>query len=114
MHRHPKLRGRYDKSVLSPLQWGVLLVIGYVSVLGLQIDTLRHTAFRLELFDQEVAHVRQNAQAAQHAKRVETQVYIVTSEDWPDPPIQTAWSPAPRRESALEPPSPGPLPLAED
>ena len=99
MHRHPTLRGRYDRSVLSPLQWRVLAVIAYVALLGLQIDSLRNTSFRLELFGHEVVrveHAPQRATLQESTARMETlpSILEVTPMDWPPPPIPTAWSPS--------------------
>lgn len=104
MNRYPNLRGRYQGSVLSPLQWGMLVAIGYLVVMGLQIDTLLHTSFRLELFDHEVVRVEHEARPAlpprgliMHGLRP---VLDVTPLDWPAP-IRTKWTPASETEPAV-------------
>jgi hypothetical protein len=104
MKRHPNLKGRYDGSVLAPLQWGLLAVIGYVALLGFQVDALRRASFRLELFDREVARVEHAAHAARPAAAPAAgHLMLVAPEDWPAPPIQTAWSPKPLvREVVVE------------
>ena len=95
MRRYPNLRGRYQGSVLSPLQWSLLAGIGYLLVMGLQIDTLLHTSFRLELFDQEVVRVEHEARSVPVPRGVQMHglrpVLDVTPLDWPAPPIQTDW-----------------------
>ena len=105
MNRYPNLKGRYQGSVLSPLQWGVLAVIGYILVMGLQIDTLLHTPFRLELFDHEVVRVEPETQPAPTPQRVFIHglrpVSEVTPLDWPAPPIQTKWVPASETETVV-------------
>ena len=94
MNRRPTLRGRYDKSVFSPMQWGVLAVIGYLLVLGLQVDVLRHATFRIEFLNHEVAHVvPQTPPAHASAGSDNVQIITVAPDDWPAPPIQTAWTP---------------------
>lgn len=101
MKRHPNLRGRYEGSVFSPLQWGLLAAIGYLFVLGLQVDTLLHTSFSLELFDHEVARVEHPARpAVQHAwpRRVTAcgEPMSIQVLDWPKPPMPTSWTPKTR------------------
>ena len=102
MKKHPNLRGRYERSVLNPLQWGLLAAIGYLVVLGLQVDALLHTSFSIELFDQEVMRVEQEAPVPQRARPLAWRVPTVAPDDWPAPPIQTDWAPAPKRTSAVE------------
>ena len=98
MKRYPNLKGRYQGSVLSPLQWGVLAAIGYALVMGMQVDSLLHTSFRLELFDHEVMWVEHEARPDPVRRGVIMQglrpVLDVTPLDWPAPPVQTKWAPA--------------------
>ena len=102
MNRHPNLRGRYERSVLTPMQWGLLAVIGYVVVLGLQVDTLRHTSFSVQVFDREVARVEHRAQPMQPVRSFSSHTLLGAPDDWPDPPVPTAWSPAPKPESFVD------------
>ena len=96
MNRYPNLKGRYQGSVLSPLQWGILAGIRYLILMGWQIDTLLHTSFSLELFDHEVARVEHEARPAPEPRGVELHglrpVLNVTPLDWPRP-VRTRWSP---------------------
>lgn len=99
MKKPPTLRGRYERSVLSPLQWRVLAVIGYVLLLGFQVEELLQTSFSLELFDQEVIRVQrvERRQPTFHPARHRAPaaaIPAVMPEDWPPPPTPTAWTPA--------------------
>ena len=57
MNRQPNLRGRYDRKVLSPLQRGLLLAIGFVFLMAFQINQLLMASFTIEMFDHEVVRV---------------------------------------------------------
>ena len=98
MKRYPNLRGRYQGSVLSPLQWSMLAAVGFIVVMGHQIDTLLHTSFRIELFDHEVVRVEHEARPTLMPRGVQLHglrpVLDVTPLDWPAPPVQTDWSPS--------------------
>ncbi len=106
MKRYPNLRGRYQGSVFSPLQWGVLAAVVFVLVMGHQIDTLLHTSFRLELFDHEVVRVEHEARPTPTPRGVRLHglrpVLDVTPLDWPAPPIQTRWAPSQGHEGEIE------------
>lgn len=98
MPPQPTLRGRYERSVLSPLQWSILGVIAYVLVLSIQVDQLRYAAFHLELFDQEVLRVAPQRPAPTSRSVLHHLFYpsapTMTPLDWPAPPVPTAWAPA--------------------
>ena len=102
MKRYPNLRGRYQGSVFSPLQWGMLAAVGFIIVMGHQIDTLLHTSFRIELFDHEVVRVEHEARPTPTPRGVQLHglrpVLDVTPLDWPAPPIQTDWLPSQEQE----------------
>ncbi len=100
MKRYPNLRDRYQGSVLSPLQWGVLAGIVYLLVMGIQVETLFQNSFSLELFDHEVVRVEHEAKPAPVPRGLRMQglrpVLDVTPIDWPAPPQPTKWSPNPK------------------
>lgn len=101
MTGQPKLRGRYDGKVLSPLQRGLLYAIGFVLLMTFQIDQLLTTSFTIELFDHEIARVEnfdrlaKARQARQRTPGLFSGVPRVGPADWPAPPAPTAWSPKP-------------------
>ena len=100
MTRQPKLRGRYDGKVLSPLQRDLLYAIGFVLLMTFQLDQLLTASFKIEFFDHEIArveHVDRQARASQAWQAAPGLVRIpkVSPEDWPPPPQPTAWSPKP-------------------
>ncbi len=105
MKQYPNLRGRYDSSVFSPLQWGLLAVIGFVFLMAFQIDQLRAASFKIELFDQEVLRVEHAARQTPASRTMETYLLrptlIVSLQDWPTPPIPTKWSPKPKKTEAV-------------
>ena len=106
MKRYPNLRGRYQGSVFSPLQWGMLAGVGFIIVMGHQIDTLLHTAFRIELFDHEVVRVEPEPRPTRTPRGVQLHglrpVLDVTPLDWPAPPIQTDWMPSQAYEGEID------------
>jgi hypothetical protein len=84
--------------VLSPIQRGLLAVIGFIFVMAFQIHELRTASFRIELFDRPVLRVDPtDTPTITHAlaSRVQAPIPTMAPEDWPAPPIRTDWQPMP-------------------